>query len=85
MAQWPVAGKDPAVVIEYQLQADSLGRYLGLVGGEWLTAQQASEKLVPRGQNCTLEMAVRLVGRLGTGPTTGNTRRGSTWVSFWVG
>ena len=85
MTQWPAAGEDPALGVEYQLQANSLGRDPGLVGGEWLTAQQASKQLVTRGQNCTLEMALRLVGRLGTGPTTGNTRRGSTWVSFWVG
>ncbi|MNF17845.1 hypothetical protein D3C80_2215840 [compost metagenome] len=43
-----------------------------------MAIEQAPEQLVPGAQNCRLELAVSVVGRLGTRPIPGKLRNGMT-------
>lgn len=70
----------PTLVIQMQLQTDALHarRVSAGRGLLRLTIEQAPEELVSGTQNCRLDWAVRVAGRLGTEPIPGNTRNGRT-------
>lgn len=70
----------PAFVIQMQLQTDTLHARRVSTGRGLLrlAIEQAPEEFVPGTQNCRLERAVRVAGRLGTEPIPGSTRNGRT-------
>src|SRR3990167_7861014 len=87
MAQWAGQVQHPAFAIQVHLQADTRHAQGVRRNLRWwrLAVEQAPEEFFPGIQNCRLELAERVVGRLGTAPMPGSTRNGSTWLSLVVG
>jgi hypothetical protein len=50
-----------------------------------MAVKQTPEKFVRGTQNCRLELAVSVAGKLGTAPIPGNTRNGMTCFNLLVG
>jgi hypothetical protein len=77
----------PSFGIQLHLQADAeyaQGRRNFLVRGR-VSIEQTPEEFISGTQNCRLELAVSVVGKLGTGPIPGRFRNGSTAFNFCEG
>ncbi|MNF05572.1 hypothetical protein D3C80_2053320 [compost metagenome] len=68
MAQRTAQLNDTPLGVELHLQSETgyPQRLRRLLRGRRMAVEQTPEKLIPSAQNCRLELAVRVAGRLGT-------------------
>ena len=77
----------PTFGIQMHLQADTeqARRLQGVLRRRGVAVEQTPEEFVAGTQNCRLELAVSVGGKLGTGPIPGRFRKGMTALNLLVG